>query len=627
MGKDKNSKNKKGIAFKFSLKNGDKPFNYDSSAELIKRITMEVIYPYRFKFLLAILFMMVSAASVSYRAYLIKPAVDKVFVNKNIVALYMIPIQLIVVAVLCCLSVYMQGLLMNMIRNRISLDLQEDLFKKMLHRELNFFQKQSPARLNAYLGDSAGILDVINIFFDGFILQFFTIISLLGVMLYQNYKLTLVAFIAFPAVGAPIIKLGRKLRSLAERGLEKSMDVSSAVSESFENIQVIKSNNREEGEVKKIHKIFQNVYRISVSIAKKTLITSPMMEMTGTVSLAIVILYSGKSIINGTISAGDFFTFITAMFTAYKPIKSFSDLNNRFQSAVARTKRYYILHDQQNRVRERENPVELARVMGNIKFDGVGFYYPHIDYAKVNPYSDEDDKLAKKYALDGINMNMEAGKSYALVGHSGSGKTTMFNLLMRFYDVTSGAIYMDKVNIKDLSFRCLRNNISIVGQDVKLFNTSIFENIRYTKPDASREEVIEASKMANVDEFASNMEKGYDTIIGHEGALLSGGQKQRISIARALLKNSPILLLDEATSALDPISEDLIQKSLKILMEGKTTIIIAHRLSTIVNCNHIFVLQGGKLCEEGTHEELLALNGIYKDLCDKQFHGGKVKVK
>lgn len=603
-----------------------KDFNYNSSRDLVSRVLKNHVYPYKFRFLAAILFMLVSAASVSYRAYLIKPAVDKVFVSKNIIALYMIPVQLIVVAILCCVSAYIQGLMMSSTSSKISIDLKEKLFQKLLYKDINFYQKQSPARINAYLGDANGISELIDIFLNGFILQFFTIIALFGVMLYQNFKLSIISFTAFPLVGIPIIKLGRKMRSLAERSREGTLDISSAVSESFTNIKVIKSNNKESDEINKIHKIFMTIYKVSVDIARKSLITSPMMEMAGTISLAIVILYSGKSIINDTISAGDFFTFVTAMFSIYKPIKSFSGLNVRLQGALSCTKRYFILLDQENQIREIENPINLDSIRGNIKLENVGFYYPHNDFSNITIMEKENIELSEKYALDDINMSMESGKSYALVGHSGSGKTTIFNLLMRFYDTTSGTVFIDGVDIKELSLSCLRKNISIVGQDVRLFNTTIFENIKYTKSESTYEEVINASKMANVDEFARNMEKGYDTIIGHDGALLSGGQKQRISIARALLKNSPILLLDEATSALDPISEDLIQKSLKILMRGKTTIIIAHRLSTIVNCDHIFVLQGGKLMEEGDHQELLALNGIYKNLCNKQFHAGKNEI-
>lgn len=600
----------------------DKPinFNYNSTKDIILRILKDYVNPYKFRFLLAIGFMLVSAGSVAYRAYLIKPAIDRVFISKNLVALYMIPIQLIVVAIACCLATYMQGFIMSTTKSRISMNLQEKLFSKLLYKDINFFQKQSPTRISSYLGDANGINEIVEIFLNGFILQFMTIIALAFVMFYQNFRLSLIALIAFPVTGLPIVKLGKKIRSLATESREKSIDISSSISESFSNIKVIKSNNKELDETRKTHKIFANAYRTSVDIARKSLITSPLMEMAGTIALALVILYSGNSIINGTISTGDFFTFVTAMFSVYKPIKSFTGLNIRLQQAIVCTKRYFILLDQENFVKEVDNPVTLANVQGNIKFDNVSFYYPHNDYLKNIITEKEEVELEEKPALSNINMEMKSGSSYALVGHSGSGKTTIFNLIMRFYDTTKGSIFIDGVDIKNITFKSLRDSISVVGQDVKLFNTSIFENIRYTKPKATEDEVINAAKMANVDEFARNMEKGYETIIGHDGALLSGGQKQRISIARALLKNTPILLLDEATSALDPVSEDLIQKSLKILMKGKTTIIIAHRLSTIINCDNIFVLQGGSLVEQGNHNKLLALNGVYKDLCDKQFH-------
>jgi subfamily B ATP-binding cassette protein MsbA len=358
-----------------------------------------------------------------------------------------------------------------------------------------------------------------------------------------------------------------------------------------------------------------------MALAKKSLIVSPLMEMISMMAFSLVIFYSGNSIISGAISAGDFFTFVTAMFSAYKPAKSITGLSIQFNSAMACARRYFTLMDQENRILESKNPVVLDSIRGDIKFTNVGFYYPKsLPPDVMYDMCTSSEELSENYALDNINLNMSAGKSYALVGHSGSGKTTIFNLMLRFYDVSTGSITIDGVDIRNLSFNTLRNNISMVGQDVRLFDASIFENIRYTKSNATSEEVINVAKMANVDEFVRNMHYGYKTIVGHDGTLLSGGQKQRISIARALLKNSPILLLDEATSALDPISEDLIQQSLKILMNGKTTIIIAHRLTTIVNCDHIFVLENGRLMEEGNHEDLIATNRVYKNLCDKQFH-------
>jgi ABC-type multidrug transport system fused ATPase/permease subunit len=342
--------------------------------------------------------------------------------------------------------------------------------------------------------------------------------------------------------------------------------------------------------------------------------------MVGTIGFAAVVLYGGMSVIHGNSTAGDFFLFMTALFSSYKPAKSFSGVNIKLQNAIACARRYYIILDRENSVREAENPIVLDNVKGNIVFENVDFKYPVSNFSGDSVVENESEELESKYTLKNLNLNISSGKSYALVGHSGSGKTTIFKLLLRFYDVTDGRILIDGCDIKDLSFRSLRNNISLVGQDVKLFNSSIFENIRYANTDTSQSDVLRVAKMANVDEFVNNMTNGYSTMVGPDGVLLSGGQKQRISIARALLKNSPILLLDEATSALDPISEELIQNSLKILMKGKTTIIIAHRLSTIVNCDHIFVLENGKLKEEGSHKELIALDGVYKNLCNKQFH-------
>jgi subfamily B ATP-binding cassette protein MsbA len=596
--------------------------SYDSRGSgLICRILKEGVYPYRFRLAAVAALMLLSAGAVAYRAYLIKPAVDKVFVSKNIVALYMIPMKLAVVAIICCVSTYLQNLMVSGTCSKILMDLQVKLFSKLLTKDIDFYQKQSPGRIGVYLNDASGISEIINMIFDGFLLQVFTIVFLIAVMIYQNPKLSLISLTAFPVVIFPLISIGKKAKDLADNSREKISDVTSAMIESFNNIKVIKSNSKECDEVSRLSILFSKIRKTSIALAKKSLIMSPLMEMISMIAFALVIFYSGNSIISGTISTGDFFTFVTAMFSAYKPAKSITGLSMQFNSAMACARRYFILMDQENRITESKNPIIPNRIKGDIKFTGVRFHYPkNLPLDEAYDIWADSGELSEQCALADIDLNITAGKSYALVGHSGSGKTTIFNLLLRFYDVSAGSIAIDGIDIRDLSFSSLRGNISMVGQDVRLFDASIFENIKYTKSNATYEEVMTVAKMANVDEFVRDMPHGYKTIIGHDGTLLSGGQKQRISIARALLKNTPILLLDEATSALDPISENLIQESLKILMDGKTTMIIAHRLTTIINCDHIFVLENGKLAEEGNHEELIALDGVYKNLCDKQFH-------
>lgn len=597
-----------------------KKFNYNSTKDIVIRVFKEFILPNKWKFIVAILFMLLAAAFTAYRAYLIKPAIDDVFVKKDELSLIFIPIQIIFVAICSCLVVYLQGLLMTITNNKISISLQEKLFSVLIRKDMNFFQKQSAGKISAYFGDIMGISEIINIILTNLILQFFTILFLFVLMLKQNIQLSILSFVAFPLVVLPVVKIGKKMRKLSDVNREKALDNTSLIIESFDNIKIVKSNNREKHEINRVRSALNDIYRLNLKISKKSLIVSPMVEMMGTIGFALVIWYGGMSVIKGTSTAGEFFVFVAALMSVYKPFKSFTGINVKMQNAIACARRYFIVIDQENFVKEKENPINLTSVNGNIKFKDVSFSYPFNDF-KANAVKEKEEiVLSNKVALKNINLNIVKGKSYALVGHSGSGKSTIFNLILRFYDVTGGKITIDDIDIKDLSFKTLRDNISIVEQDVKLFNTSVFDNIKYAKTTATKEDIINVAKMANVDEFVNNLENSYNTMVGPNGALLSGGQKQRISIARAFLKNAPILLLDEATSALDPISESLIQQSLRNLMRDRTTIIIAHRLTTIMNCDHIFVLEEGELKEQGTHDELIAKNGVYKNLCDKQFN-------
>ena len=600
-----------------------KNFDYNSTKDIVLRVFREYILPNKFKFIAAVLFMILTAILTSYRAYLIKPAIDDVFINKDKMSLIFIPIQIIAVAIFSCITVYLQGLLMNVTNYKINVSLQEKLFSVLIRKDINFFQKQSAGKINAYFGDITGISEIINIILTNLILQFFTILFLFILMVKQNLQLSILSFIAFPLIVLPVIRIGRRMRKLSHENREKALDSASLMVESFDNIRIVKSNNREKHEVNRIKKLLNEIYRLNIKISKKSLLVSPMVEMVGTLGFALVIWYGGMAVINGTSTAGEFFVFVTALLSAYKPSKSFSGINVKMQNAIACARRFFIVVDQNNFVKESDNPINLKEVHGDIIFKNVYFSYPLNNFNEDSVVENEKLVLSHKYALKNINLNIVSGKSYALVGHSGSGKSTMFNMILRFYDTTKGQITLDGIDIKDLSFKTLRNNISIVEQDVKLFNTSIFENIKYAKADATYEDVMRVAKMANVDEFVTSLENGYDTIVGPNGALLSGGQKQRISIARAFLKDAPILLLDEATSALDPISESLIQESLKVLMKNRTTIIIAHRLTTIMNCDHIFVFEEGELKEEGAHDELIAKNGVYKNLCDKQFNRKK----
>ena len=593
--------------------------NYNNNFYILQRIIKEAILPNIIPFSIAIILMIIGSASVAYRAYLIKPAIDDVFTDKNTTALILIPLQLIGVAILIGFTTFLDNYLMSKTTTNINWSYQRKLFKKFLYADMDYFQNKSSHKILDQLGDITGLMTAMTLVLNNLIKQFFTIISLIGLMFYQSITLSLLAFIAFPIIIYPIYYIGRKLRSLASKGRELSANTSASMGETMNLIKLVKSSGAEEYEMAKFDNIIQKNYKLAMKTVRKSLITSPMMEMAGSIGFAGVIWYGGMAVINGTMTTGAFFTFITALLSVYKPAKSFAGLNVQMQTALVSARRLFIVLDKENKIKDKENAIELNNARGDLKFIDVHFSYPFHDKNEELVSLDENTKLSEKPALNGINLDIHHGTSVALVGHSGSGKSTIFNLILRFYDPTKGEILLDNHNIKDITIKSLRKHISIVSQEVLIFNASVKDNIRYGHKDITDEQIIEACKKANADEFINELEDGYDTILGPNGCLLSGGQKQRIAIARAIIQDSPILLLDEATSALDPISEKLIQKALAELMKDRTTIIIAHRLTTVQNCDKIFVLQEGQLMEAGNHEELLAKNGLYAKLYKKQF--------
>ncbi len=596
-----------------------KKFNYNNNFSIYGRVFKEVFLPNVPYFIIAIVFMLIGAGSVAYRAYLIKPAIDQVFLDKDTTALIIIPLKLIAVAVIIGVTTYLENYIMSKTTEDISLDYKRKLFSKLINFDMDYFQNKTSHKILDQFGDINGLITALNLILTGLIRQFLTIVSLVILMFNQSISLACMAFIGFPIIIYPIFYIGKKLRALAAKGRELSGVLSATMGESLSLIKLVKSNNCEENEIKKFDEVAHTSHKLSLKMIRKSLITSPMMEMAGTIGFAGVIWYGGLLVINGAMTTGSFFTFITALLSIYKPAKSFAGLNIQMQTALVSARRLFIVLDKENILKEKDDAITLKNIKGDIDFKNVSFCYPFHDKDEPLVTLENTCKLSDKSALNDISLTIKHGTSNALVGHSGSGKSTIFNLLLRFYDPTSGTISIDNHDIKDVTIKSLRDNISVVSQDVLIFNASVKDNVRYGTFDATDEQVIEACKIANADEFINELEDGYDTILGPNGCLLSGGQKQRISIARAVLKNAPILLLDEATSALDPISEKLIQKALNSLMKDRTTIIIAHRLTTVQNCDNIFVLQEGNLMEAGNHEELLNKNGLYANLYRKQF--------
>jgi subfamily B ATP-binding cassette protein MsbA len=374
------------------------------------------------------------------------------------------------------------------------------------------------------------------------------------------------------------------------------------MSDTLQYSKLVKSYNCEKFEVKRMGNIIEGLYKLGVKISKLSLVASPFVEMLGGVGVALVIWYGGTQVITGATTQGAFFSFFTAMLMAYKPLKSVAGMNSKIQVGFGALERFYDAIDQKPTIVSKPNAIDLVPARGAVQFDNVSFSY-----------------LPEKPTLSNVTLDIPKGKTIALVGHSGGGKSTIMNMLLRFYDANSGRILLDGHDIRDLTVSSLRSSMSVVNQEVMLFDDTVIENIRYGKENATKEEIISAAKLAEADEFISDLPEGYESRIGQNGILLSGGQRQRIAIARAILYNAPILLLDEATSSLDPISEHAIKKALNTLMKGRTTIVIAHRLSTVIHADRIYVISDGKIIESGKHQELLEKEGYYANLYSKQF--------
>ena len=374
------------------------------------------------------------------------------------------------------------------------------------------------------------------------------------------------------------------------------------MSDTLQYAKLVKSYNCEEFEIKRMGGIIDDMYRLGKKISKMSQISSPFVEMLGGIGVALVIWYGGHQVLIGKTTPGAFFSFFTAMMMAYRPLKSVSTMNSGVQMGLAASERFYAALDHKPTIVDKPEAVAITNTKGNIKFENVNFSY-----------------IPDKIALHQINLEVPAGKTIALVGHSGGGKSTLMNMILRFYDPTEGRILLDGHDIKDLTIKSLRGSMAVVNQEVMLFDDTVLENIRYGKENATEEEIIKAALLAEADGFIKELPNGYSTAIGQNGIRLSGGQRQRIAIARAILYNAPILLLDEATSALDPISENAIKKALNTLMEGKTTIVIAHRLSTVIHADCIYVISEGKVIESGKHQELIDKDGHYAHLYSKQF--------
>ncbi len=561
-----------------------------------------------FTLFLATVCLLIVAGTTAVSAYLIKPALDDVFINKDARMLKLIPIAVIIVYFLRGLGIYGQEYLMSHVGQNIIRRLRNRLYNHIQDLPLSFFHKEKTGTLMSRItNDVNTIKAMVSSVVTGSVRDCFTIVGLTIVIFTQIWDLALFAFIILPLAFYPIVALGRKVRKVSRKCLEAIADMSSFLHETFAGNKIVKAFGMEAYEKKRFFDKTLLLFKLEMKEVRAKSLSSPIMEFLGGLGIAFVIWYGGYRVITGTYTTGTFVSFLAAVVMLYDPVKKLSKLNNQLQQGLAATDRIFDIIERQSDIKEDENPLILKRGPHNVTFNDVSFRYKDVT------------------VLKNINLEVKSGEIIALVGMSGGGKTSLVNLIPRFYDVSGGSLLIDGVDIRKTSISSLRDQIAIVTQEPILFNDTVKNNIAYGNLKASNEEIESAAKAAYAYDFIQGFQDQLDTMIGELGGRLSGGEKQRICIARALIKNAPILILDEATSSLDTESERLVQKALENLMKGRTTFVIAHRLSTIGYANRILVIVDGRIVEEGKHEELIAKEGEYYKLYKMQFGANDTK--
>ena len=575
-----------------------------NKTKILKRLYKDYTKKYLKQIFLAIFFSLLVAGSTSAIAWLLDPAIDKIFIQKDQSLLILIPLLIILAFTTKGISLYLAKVMMINVAEEIKKKLQIDMLGTLINADTQSIDEKHSGKFISNL--TYDVLHITNLLSNGILNLFkdsLTLIGLLIVMFLQNWKLSLIAIILIPIASTAARSLGKRMGKVTTQAQEKSGFLTRYLVELFKNHKLTKIFQKEKYETNRANNHLDELKEKNKKIGIVIVRISPIMEILTGFMIAILIFYSGKLIANNELSVNNFFSFLAAMMLAYQPVRSLSTLNIIVHEGLAAAARILPVVDTKNLIKNTEDAKEINIQNGGIKFKDVLF-----------SYKKSDGDVLKK-----VNLEFEGGKMTSLVGHSGSGKSTILNLIPRFYDCKSGDISIDNQSIYNVTLESLRKNISLVSQETTLFDDTIKNNIKYANLDASDEEVFEAAKLSHCDEFIDNLPEKYETLIGEDGVRLSGGEKQRISIARAMLKKSSIILLDEATSSLDSETEMKIQDALKILTKDKTTIVIAHRLSTILNSNKIFVIDSGKIIDYGKHEELLINSKIYKNFHDKQF--------
>ncbi len=570
---------------------------------LVTRLAREFLRPYAGRMAVALGCMGLMAGATAANAWLMEPMLDRVFFAHDEHLLLLIPLAVIALAVVKGLANYWQSVLMTTVGQRVVADIQLSLFARLMRADIAYFHANPTGTLiSRFINDAGMLRNATTTVLAGIGKEAVTAVFLIALMFYQDWLLALIAFIVFPIAIRPIVSIGRRMRRVSANTQTEIGQFTTLLDQTFQGARHVKAYGMEAYEQKRAATIIESLYGLVERAQRIRAVASPLMEALGGIAVALVILYGGHQVISNAKTPGAFFSFITALLLAYQPLKLLAGLNANLQEGLAAAQRVFTVLDVEPEIREAPDARPLAVKGGEVRFNDVRFAYAN-----------------GKTALGGVSLAVPAGKTVALVGASGAGKSTILNLIPRFYDVAAGEVTIDGMDVRDATLASLRGAIALVSQEVSLFDDTVRANIAYGRFGASEAEIVAAAKAAAADEFIRGLPDGYDTQVGEHGIKLSGGQRQRLSIARAMLKNAPILLLDEATSALDMESERQVQAALKALMHGRTTVVIAHRLATVIDADLIHVVDAGRVVESGTHGELLRQNGIYARLYALQF--------
>ena len=574
-----------------------------TSIQIFKRLYKDYTKKYLPKIFLSIFFSLLLAGSTSAVAYLLDPAINELFIKQSSTLILIIPSLIIVAFSVKGISLYLAKVIMIGVAEEVKKEVQTDMFASLIKADTKLIdEKHSGKFISNLINDVNWITNLLSTAILNFFKDTLTLIGLLSVMFYQNWKLSLIAIIMIPLASFAARSLGKRIGKVTNEQMHKTGILNTYLMEIFKNHKLMKIFQKENYEKERALKYINALKETSKKINIVFVRASPIMEVLTGFMIACLIFISAKLVVGNELEVNNFFSFLAAMMLAYQPVRSLATLNITIQQGLTGSRRVLPIIDDSNEIKDMPNAEKLELSEGDVEFNNVSFEY----------------KKGELQILKSIDLKIPGRKMTSLVGHSGAGKSTILNLIPRFYNIHDGDIKIDNQSIYKSTINSLRKNISLVSQDTTLFDDTIKNNIAYANLEASEEEIIESAKLSYASEFIDKLPKKYDTLIGENGIRLSGGEKQRLSIARAILKKSPIILLDEATSSLDAETESKIQKAINFLTEGRTTIVIAHRLSTILNSDKIYVIDSGQVAGEGKHDELLINSKIYKNFYDKQ---------